>query len=128
MILGLEVRIYLLEFNDVFSNVLAVCESKVSPFGVDFRVRCVSFWLEFCVQDLYRILDIGTVFDEVLSASAAGHRDAINSLELLSLPRFEICLVSFDEFVVSVSLSPRSVYGWSSSWVNWSFQIEVILD
>ena len=80
------------------------------------------------MQDLYCILDFDTVFDKVLSASAAGYRDAVNSLELLSLPSFEICLVSFNKFVVSVSLSPRSVYSWSISWVNWSVQIKVILD
>ena len=115
MVLCLEVRVYLFEFNDVLFDVLAVCESKVSPFGVYFSMRRVSFGLEFRVQDLHRILDFDTIIDEVLPASAAGYRDAVHSLELLSLPSFEICLVSFSEFIVSVSLSPRSVYSWSSS-------------
>jgi hypothetical protein len=116
--LCLKVRVYLFEFNNVLFDVLAVCESKVSLFGVYFSMRRVSFSLEFRVQNLYCILDFDAVINEVLPASA-GYRDAVHSLELLSLPSFEICLISFSEFIVSLSLSPRSIYSWSSSWVNW---------
>ena len=85
---------YFLEFKYVLSDVLAVCESKVSPFTVCFGVRRISFRLKFRVQDLHCFLDFDTVFDEVLSASAAGYRDTVHSFELFPLPRLKICMVN----------------------------------
>ncbi len=120
MVLCLQVQIYLFKFKDIFFNILTACKGKTLPFGIYFGIYYISPGLEFCIQDIYYIFDFSIVFNEILSTGTTGNRDTVYSLELLSLPSFELYLVCFGKFIISISLSLRLIYSWSRSWVNWS--------